>query len=49
VNLGTTINSVFVEQNAYLSSDNKTLLFSSDRTGGSGGLDLYISTRTKAH
>jgi WD40-like Beta Propeller Repeat len=49
VNLGTTINSLFVEQNAYLSSDNKTLLFSSDRTGGSGGLDLYISTRTKAH
>jgi hypothetical protein len=49
VNLGTTINSAFVEQNAYLSSDNKTLLFSSDRTGGSGGLDLYISTRTKEH
>ena len=49
VNLGTTINSASVEQNAYLSSDNKTLLFSSDRTGGSGGLDLYISTRTKAH
>lgn len=48
-NLGTTINSAFVEQNAYLSSDNETLLFSSDRTGGSGGLDLYISTRTKAH
>jgi len=47
VNLGTTINSASIEQNAYLSSDNETLLFSSDRTGGSGGLDLYISTRTK--
>jgi hypothetical protein len=49
VNLGATVNSALVEQNAYLSSDNQTLLFSSDRTGGSGGLDLYISTRTKLH
>ena len=49
VNLGTTINSASVEQNAYVSADNTTLLFSSDRTGGSGGLDLYVSTRTKAH
>ena len=49
VNLGNTINTVFLEQNAYLSSDNRTLLFSSDRPGGSGGLDLYMSTRTKLH
>ena len=47
VNLGNTINTVFIEQNAYLSSDGKTLLFSSDRPGGFGGLDLYMSTRTK--
>jgi len=47
VNLGNTINTVFIEQNAYLSSDGKTLFFSSDHPGGSGGLDLYVSTRTK--
>jgi len=49
VNLGSTVNSASVEQNAYLSSDGKTLLFSSDRPGGSGGLDLHITTRTKLH
>jgi hypothetical protein len=47
VNLGSPINSASVEQNAYLSSDGKTLLFSSDRAGGFGGLDLYVSTRTR--
>jgi len=47
VNLGSTINTTLVEQNAYLSSDGGTLLFSSDRPGGSGGLDLYMTTRTK--
>ncbi len=47
VNLGATINTMFVEQNTYLSSDGKTLLFSSDRPGGFGGLDLYMITRTK--
>ena len=47
VNLGSTVNSASVEQNAYLSSDGKTLVFSSDRPGGFGGLDLYVSTRTR--
>ena len=47
VNLGNTINTAFLEQNPYLSSDGKTLLFSSDRPGGSGGPDLYMSTRAK--
>jgi len=47
VNLGSTVNTSFKEQNAYLSSDGKTLFFSSDRPGGFGGLDLYVTTRTK--
>lgn len=46
-NLGGTINTSSAEQNAYLSSDGRTLVFSSDRPGGVGGLDLYIVTRTK--
>ena len=47
VNLGNTINTTFLEQNPYLSSDGKTLFFASDRPGGFGGPDLYMSTRTK--
>jgi len=47
VNLGAMINTTAAEQNAYLSSDAKTLFFSSDGPGGSGGLDIYMSTRTK--
>jgi Tol biopolymer transport system component len=46
-NLGNTINTVFFEQNPYLSFNGKTLFFASDRSGGSGGLDLYMTTRTK--
>ena len=49
VNLGDTVNSAFVEQNAYLSSDGKTLFFFSDRPGGFGSADLYMTTRTKLH
>jgi len=47
VNLGSPINTTFGEQNAYLSSDNLTLFFASDRPGGSGGVDLYVATRTR--
>lgn len=47
VNLGATINTASLEQNPYLSSDNKTLFFASDRPGGFGALDLYMITRTK--
>ena len=47
VNLGSTINTASAEQNAYLSADGTMLFFSSDRPGGSGGLDLYFSTRAK--
>jgi hypothetical protein len=47
INLGTTVNTAFQEQQPYLSSDNQMLLFSSSRPGGYGGVDLYVSTRTK--
>src|SRR5207247_543836 len=49
VNLGSVLNTTSVEQNPYLSSDGMTLFFASDRSpGGSGGLDLYLSTRSPA-
>ena len=47
VNLGSSVNTTAIDNNANLSSDGKTLFFSSDRPGGFGGLDLYITTRTK--
>jgi hypothetical protein len=47
VSLGAIINTAFLEQNPYLSSDGTTLFFASDRPGGSGGPDLYMTTRTK--
>ena len=39
----------FNERNAAFSPDARLLFFSSDRTGGSGGLDLYVSWRTDRH
>jgi Tol biopolymer transport system component len=47
VNLGATVNTASGDQNPYLSSDRLTLLFTSDRPGGLGGSDLYVTTRTK--
>jgi len=43
VNLGNTINTTFLEQNPYLSSDGKTLFFASDRPGTHGGTDLWVA------
>lgn len=37
------INTKYWESHGYLSEDGKTLVFASDRPGGFGGLDLYIS------
>jgi hypothetical protein len=47
VNLGPTVNSSGTDQHAYLSADATTLVFSSSRTGGSGGLDLWMTTRAQ--
>lgn len=38
------INSVHIEDSPYLSPDENTLYFCSDRPGGVGGMDVYIST-----
>ena len=43
--LGNVINSDRRETTPYLSEDNETLFFSSARTGGAGGNDLYTSRR----
>jgi len=43
--IGDAINSPSLETSASMSADGNTLLFSSDRDGGKGGLDLYISRK----
>lgn len=43
VNLGPAINTPGNERDAFLTADGRWLLFSSDRPGGQGGLDLYAA------
>jgi hypothetical protein len=45
VNLGPTLNTEFDEQMPSLSADDTELFFPSNRPGGNGGFDLYISRR----
>ncbi len=45
VNLGSRINSKYNEANASVSSDGNLLIFASDRPGGRGGYDLWMSKR----
>lgn len=45
--LGSPVNSSLTELHPYLSLDALTLFFSSARAGGSGNLDLHVSTRTQ--
>jgi len=50
VRLDSPINTTFREINPHISADGLTLLFASDRPGacgGTGDLDIYMSTRTK--
>ena len=48
VNLGS-INSPFNEQNIFLTKDQLTIYFTSDRPGGFGGLDIYVSHRASVY
>ena len=43
VNLGPTVNSTMNERFPYIFYDNKTLYFASDRPGGFGGIDVYMT------
>ena len=44
-NLGTDVNTPYDEDDPYLHPDGKTLYFASDKPGGYGGVDLYMSQR----
>lgn len=43
LNLGTPVNTRFSDKHPSLSADGKTLYFSSDRPGGKGNLDIWMS------
>jgi hypothetical protein len=45
VNAGPPLNTPFADQHPELTQDARTLFFSSGRPGGSGGFDLWMSTR----
>jgi hypothetical protein len=45
VKLNKTINTKYWESHAFISGDDNQLIFASDRPGGFGGLDLYISRK----
>lgn len=45
VNMGTVINSAYRESTPYLSEDKTRLFFASNKPGGKGGTDIYMSQR----
>lgn len=49
VNLGPTVNTSAAEMDAAISANDEMLIFSSNRPGGFGGFDLYVTTRLKLH
>jgi WD40 repeat protein len=46
-NLGPTVNSTFADMQPDIAADRETLFFTSNRPGGCGALDLYVTTRTR--
>jgi len=48
VNLGPKVNSSAFDMGASISADGRTLVFQSNRPGGTGAEDIYVSTRTTA-
>jgi Tol biopolymer transport system component len=46
-NLGPVVNGAANDEHPHITSDRETLYFSSNRTGGFGGSDLYVTTRTR--
>jgi WD40-like Beta Propeller Repeat len=47
VNLGALVNSAALDFDPHIDSSREALYFVSDRAGGVGGQDLYVTTRTK--
>jgi hypothetical protein len=47
--LGNTVNSLSREGSAFISADGQWLYFSSNRAGGKGGLDIYVSGRIEGN
>ncbi len=49
VNLGPVVNSPALEQNPAVSADGLALYFQSDRPGGVGGVDIWVTRRASRH
>lgn len=49
VNFGPVINSAFSDQQPAISKNGRSLYFTSNRPGGLGGFDMYVSQRASAH
>lgn len=48
VRLGSSVNTASSDQQPYVATDRRTLFFASNRPGGVGALDLYVTTRSKS-
>ncbi|MFW5819730.1 MAG: OmpA family protein [Bacteroidota bacterium] len=47
INLGGVINTQYSDKHPSISSDNRELYFASDRPGGKGGLDIWVSRKNQ--